>query len=63
EYGGSVFYLAKRDDYHKLRFSLKSKDVFDPLRARMDCIEYYRVETKERTRNRVISSTVPGAKK
>ncbi|HEP9383581.1 TPA: retron St85 family effector protein [Pseudomonas aeruginosa] len=63
EYGGSIFYLAKRDDYHKLRFSLKSKDVFDPLRARMDCIEYYRVETKERTRNRVISSTVPGAKK
>lgn len=63
EYGGSVFYLAKRDDYHKLRFSLKSKDVFDPLRARMDCIEYYRAESKERTRNRVISATVPGAKK
>ncbi|MBA6066292.1 retron St85 family effector protein [Pseudomonas mosselii] len=63
EYSDSTFYACSDNSFHSLRFTLKSGAAFDPLRLRMECIEYYKATASERNRNRAIDKAKLGIAK
>ena len=54
-YSDAHFYLRGNEPYHKLRLAPKdSSKPLDLLRIEMECLEYYKNNSKHRNRNRAI---------
>lgn len=53
-YSDAVFYAAVNSKFHSVRFGLKSKSAFNPVRIRLDVLEYYKATPQERNRARAI---------
>ena len=63
EYSDSIFYACDDNTFHSLRLVLKSGATVDPLRLRVECVEYYKVTVAERNRNRAIDGAKLGGQK
>lgn len=63
EYSDSTFYACDDDTFHSLRLVLKSGIAVDPLRLRVECVDYYKVTGAERNRNRAIDRAKLGGQK
>lgn len=63
EYSDSTFYACDDDTFHSLRFVLKSGIAVDPLRLRVECVDYYKITGAERSRNRAIDRAKLGGHK
>lgn len=60
-YSDAVFYMVTENSHHKLRVTLADKlKVFDPLRVRMQCLEFYKNDPKYRNWHRAISESTKG---
>lgn len=53
-YSDSHFYAATNPHFHSVRFTLKSKEVFNPIRIRLDTLNYYKETKGERNRVKAI---------
>ncbi|MFK1437835.1 retron St85 family effector protein [Pseudomonas aeruginosa] len=62
-YSDSSFYASTRKPFHQIRFGLKSKDPFNPIRLRLEALKYYEETKKERNRFRAIRDAKIGAER
>lgn len=61
-YSDSHFYAADSADFHTVRFSLKSKEIFNPVLIRLDSLNYYKETENERNRARAIQNAKIGGR-
>ncbi|AOE84642.1 retron St85 family effector protein [Pseudomonas sp. TCU-HL1] len=59
-YSDADFYAATTTHFHSVRFSLKSKEPFNPIRIRLDALNYYKENKSERNRARAIQNAKIG---
>lgn len=53
-YSDSNFFASRDDTFHRLRLASKSGSAVDFLRARIECLEFYKENNSERNRNKAI---------
>lgn len=55
-YSDAQFYTSRvsSEEFHRVRFALKSKGAFNPVRIRLDLLSYYRTAASEKNRFRAI---------
>ena len=63
DYGDASFFLRSNEKYHRLRLALREGSNKDALRIKMECLEYYNAEPKQRNRKRAIAQALQGVSK
>lgn len=59
-YSGASFYLRSNEKHHRLRLALIEGANKDSFRIKMECLEYYNKDPKQRNRKRVITQARQG---
>ncbi|HWY34999.1 MAG TPA: retron St85 family effector protein, partial [Nitrosopumilaceae archaeon] len=59
-YSDATFYMIGKFKYHKLRLSLKDSGQHDAIRTKMECLEFYKSNDKQRNRQRAIQQAAIG---
>jgi hypothetical protein len=62
-YSDSVFFVRTTEPYHRLSFGYKSQPQPDLLRIKIDCINFYQTDPKQRHRVRAIALAKQGVTK
>jgi hypothetical protein len=55
KYSDAEFYVLGRYGFHKLRLASKDGKKIDAFRANAECLEFYKLDTKQRNRHRAIA--------
>lgn len=57
-YSDASFYMRSKEKHHRLRLALREGSNKDALRIKMECIEYYNKDPKQRNRIRTIAQAL-----
>lgn len=55
-YSDSIFFFRGKENFHKLRLSLKDGHILDPIRVKADCVAFYKADRKHRNHSRAINA-------